>query len=126
MSTALHNTIISNNQICHLTAGDNVEHAQDIKISVSTINDHLRCQKTVITEELLRKLNNNSLEWIHFQRMDSIRLSCFKSLVISFIDFLVYRHSFTSLLVYCWLLQQNIEDLTKMINSERDQKHLKT
>ena len=72
---------------------------------------------------MVRELNNNLLEPILFKRLDFIRLSSSKYLVTSFIDFL----SFASLLVYCHLLLQDIEDLTnyaypKMINLETDLK----
>ena len=66
-----------------------------------------------------------------FERLDSISLSQSKYLVTSFVDFLIYRQSFASLLTCCWLLLQNVQDLMdnaylRMINMERDQKHSRT
>ena len=48
-------------------------------------NNHLRPENTVSTKELVRKSNNESLELILFERLDSIGLSCLKYLVTSFI-----------------------------------------
>ena len=35
----------------------------------------MRPENTITTKELVRKLNNNLLEPVHFERLDSIRLS---------------------------------------------------
>ena len=48
-------------------------------------------------KELVRKFNNNWLEPVLFERLDSIRLSHSKYLVTSFIDFLCID----SLLLIC-------------------------
>ena len=42
---------------------------------LSTMNDHLRPENTVIAKELGSNLKNNSLEPMLFKRVDSIRLS---------------------------------------------------
>ena len=44
--------------------------APDVKISVNIISDHLRPENTVTTKELVRKLNNNLLEPVLFERLD--------------------------------------------------------
>ena len=75
-------------QICQITAGNNIADAWDVKIPANNINDHLRPKSTVLTKELVRKLNNNSLEPVFFERLDSIWLSHSKYLVTSFIDIL--------------------------------------
>ena len=80
----------------------------DVKISVTTINDHLRPENTVITKALFRKLNNNSLilvlirGWMQFDYLN-------QNIFTSFIDISVYRQSFASLLVYYQLL---LHDMT--------------
>ena len=76
-------------------------------------------------------LKNNSLEPVLIKRLDLIRFEDLKYLVTSFIDFSVYRQSFTSLLVYYHFLLQNIDYITnnvhpKMINLQRGQKCFKT
>ena len=48
-------------QICQLTAGDKFLDDLHVKISVTTISDHLRPENTIITKGLVRKLNNNLL-----------------------------------------------------------------
>ena len=77
-------------QICQLTAGVKLMEAPDVKISITTINDHLN---TIITKDLLRTLNDNLLEIVFFQRQNSIRLTNLKYLVVNFIDFSAYRQS---------------------------------
>ena len=37
-------------------------YVMEVKISVTIINGHLRPENTVITKELVRKLNNNLLQ----------------------------------------------------------------
>ena len=54
-----------------------------------------------------------------------------KYMVASFVDFSICRQSFSTLLTYCQLLLQNVQELLdnaypRMINMERDQKYLKT
>ena len=98
---------------------------------MTTINYHLIPGNTITTKEFVRKLNNNSLELVLFERLDFITLAQSKDLLTCFVDFFTYIQSFASLLVYCHLWLQHKEDLTtnayyKMINLERDQKHLKT
>ena len=44
-------------QICHLPAGGKLLGIQDVKISLTTINDHLKHENTVITRELLSVIN---------------------------------------------------------------------
>ena len=59
----------------------------DAKITITTINDHLKSENTVNTMELVRKLKSNSLEPDLFERVHLIRLSHLKYSVTSFIDF---------------------------------------
>ena len=56
-------------QICQLTAGDKHLDVWYAKISKTTINDHLKSKNTVITRELVRKLRNNLVEPVLFERL---------------------------------------------------------
>ena len=87
-------------QICQLILWDKLLDGTHAKISMAMINDHLKSENTVLTRELVRKVKNNSLQPVLFKRLDSIRLSCLKYFNTLFTDFFIYRHSFTSLLLF--------------------------
>ena len=68
--------------VCQLINEDKIMDLPKVKISVRTdsslidIDDHhLRPENAVITKELVRKFNINSLEPILFEMWDAIRLS---------------------------------------------------
>ena len=42
--------------VCQITAGDNLTDVPEVKISVITVDDHLRPENTGITKELVSKL----------------------------------------------------------------------
>ena len=60
------------------------------------MSNQLRPENTMIMKELVRKFDNNSLEPLLFERLDSIRLSYSKYLVTAFIEFFIYRQVFAS------------------------------
>ena len=63
-------------KICQLTAEARLLDTLGVKNLVTTINDHLRPENSVIIKELVGKLKNNSLEPVPFKGLDSTQL-CF-------------------------------------------------
>ena len=94
--------------------------------SLLDISGYLRPKNTVGMKNLITNFQNNSLEPVTFERLDSIRLSWSKYLMTSFVDMTVYMQSSASLIAYCHLLLPNVWYLMentypKMINMKRDQ-----
>ena len=68
----------------------------------------------IVTKESINQFQNNSLERVLFEKLDTIRLSQSKYLIMSFLDFSVHEQPFLSALMYRRLLLENAQKLIHM------------